>query len=40
MCSLGSAVIAFQRIAGAEWLIMVALIFVTVTVTSLFSPDV
>jgi putative copper export protein len=34
-----TAVIAFQRIAGAEWLIMVALIFVTVTVTSLFSPD-
>ena len=35
----GSAIAVFQRIAGAEWLIMVALIFVTVTVTSLFSPD-
>jgi putative copper export protein len=34
-----TAVTVFQRIAGAEWLIMVALIFVTVTVTSLFSPD-
>ena len=35
-----SAIALFQRIAGAEWRIMVALIFVTVTVTSLFSPDI